>query len=86
MELSDALRSTGAVRDFTDAPVPDDVLYRMLWKRLAARTNWAADDSLPGGRPGTAAFAKDLFEGKRLYLALVGPFDDPTRFETLLAA
>ncbi|HEX2427763.1 MAG TPA: pitrilysin family protein [Gaiellaceae bacterium] len=30
--------------------------------------------------------AKDLFEDKRLYLALVGPFDDPTRFERLLAA
>ena len=30
--------------------------------------------------------ARDLFEDKRLYLALVGPFDDPGRFETLLAA
>jgi nitroreductase len=30
MELSDALRSTGAVRDFTADPVPDDVLYRLL--------------------------------------------------------
>jgi predicted Zn-dependent peptidase len=30
--------------------------------------------------------AKDLFEDKRLYLALVGPFDDPERFEKLLAA
>jgi predicted Zn-dependent peptidase len=30
--------------------------------------------------------AKDLFEDKRLYLALVGPFDDPSRFEKLLAA
>ena len=30
--------------------------------------------------------AKDLFEDKRLYLALVGPFDDPARFEALLAA
>jgi predicted Zn-dependent peptidase len=30
--------------------------------------------------------AKDLFEGKRLYLALVGPFDDPEHFEKLLAA
>ena len=30
MELSQALRSTGAVREFTDAPVPDDVLYRLL--------------------------------------------------------
>ena len=26
--------------------------------------------------------AKDLFEDKRLYLALVGPFDDPARFES----
>jgi predicted Zn-dependent peptidase len=30
--------------------------------------------------------AKDLFEDRRLYLALVGPFDDPERFEKLLAA
>jgi predicted Zn-dependent peptidase len=30
--------------------------------------------------------ARDLFEGKRLYLALVGPFDDPSHFEQLLAA
>ena len=30
--------------------------------------------------------AKDLVEDKRLYLALVGPFDDPARFEKLLAA
>jgi len=28
--------------------------------------------------------ARDLFEDKRLYLALVGPFDDPSRFEKLL--
>ena len=30
--------------------------------------------------------AKDLFENTRLYLAVVGPFDDPARFEKLLAA
>ena len=30
--------------------------------------------------------ARDLFEEKRLYLAVVGPFDDPARFEKLLAA
>lgn len=30
MELSQALRSTGAVRDFTAEPIPDDVVYRML--------------------------------------------------------
>ena len=29
---------------------------------------------------------RDLFEEKRLYLALVGPFDEPGRFEKLLAA
>jgi predicted Zn-dependent peptidase len=28
--------------------------------------------------------ARDLFDGKRLYLALVGPFDEPERFEKLL--
>jgi hypothetical protein len=28
--------------------------------------------------------AGDLFDGKRLYLALVGPFDDAERFENLL--
>ena len=30
--------------------------------------------------------ARDLLEGKRLYLAVVGPFDDPERFEKLIAA
>jgi predicted Zn-dependent peptidase len=30
--------------------------------------------------------ARDLFEGSRLYLALVGPYDEPDRFEKLLTA
>jgi predicted Zn-dependent peptidase len=30
--------------------------------------------------------ARDLFEDRRFYLALVGPFDDPSRFEALLDA
>jgi nitroreductase len=30
MELSDALRSTGSVRDFRPDPVPDDVVHRVL--------------------------------------------------------
>ncbi|CAN5154994.1 pitrilysin family protein [soil metagenome] len=30
--------------------------------------------------------ARDLLDGKRLYLAVVGPFDDPERFEKLIAA
>jgi len=30
MELIDALRTTGAVREFTDEPVADDVVYRLL--------------------------------------------------------
>jgi predicted Zn-dependent peptidase len=30
--------------------------------------------------------ARDLLDDRRLYLALVGPFDDPERFESLLAA
>src|SRR4051794_36139039 len=28
MELTEALRTTGAAREFTDEPVPDDVLWR----------------------------------------------------------
>ena len=30
MELTEALRTTGAVRDYTDEPVDDDVLARVL--------------------------------------------------------
>ncbi|QXC61044.1 nitroreductase family protein [Aquihabitans sp. G128] len=30
MELEDVMRTTGAVRAFTDDPVPDDVLFRIL--------------------------------------------------------
>ncbi len=30
MELYDVMRTTGAVREFTDAPVPDHALYRIL--------------------------------------------------------
>lgn len=30
MDLIDALRSTGSIRDFRDEPVPDDVLWRIL--------------------------------------------------------
>lgn len=30
MDLEQALRTTGAVRDFTDQPVPDDLVYRIL--------------------------------------------------------
>jgi nitroreductase len=30
MELLDVLRTTGAIREFRDEPVPDDVLYRVL--------------------------------------------------------
>src|SRR3954454_24891570 len=30
MELTEALRTTGAAREFTDEPVPDDVLWRVL--------------------------------------------------------
>jgi hypothetical protein len=30
--------------------------------------------------------AKDLLEDTQLYLAVVGPFDDPARFEKLIAA
>ena len=47
-----------------------------------------ADDILrqldAGADEGVQRVARDLFEGKRLYLALVGPYQDPERFEQLL--
>jgi predicted Zn-dependent peptidase len=49
---------------------PDDVL-----RELDAVT---ADD--------VQRVARDLIESKRLYLAVVGPFDDAERFERLVAA
>ena len=30
MELVEVLRTTGAIRDFTDEPVPDEVVFRIL--------------------------------------------------------
>ena len=30
MDLLDTLRTTGAVREFEDRPVPDELLYRVL--------------------------------------------------------
>jgi hypothetical protein len=30
MDLSEALRETAAIREFTDEPVPDEMLYRIL--------------------------------------------------------
>jgi predicted Zn-dependent peptidase len=40
----------------------------------------------PPPRQDVQRVAKDLFEDKRLYLAVVGPFDEPEHFEKLLAA
>jgi nitroreductase len=30
MDLSEALRENAAIREFTDEPVPDEMLYRIL--------------------------------------------------------
>ena len=43
MELTDALRSTGAVREFTDQSVDDATVYRLLeTARFAMWRAWAA--------------------------------------------
>ena len=52
MDLEEALRTTGAVREFTDEPVPDEVVYRLLdagrfapngGNRQAWRVVWVRD-------------------------------------------
>jgi predicted Zn-dependent peptidase len=72
LESPQAMIQFGLRREVLEKHIeePDDVL-----RELDAVT---ADD--------VQRVARDLLEGKRLYLALVGPFDDPERFEKLLAA
>jgi predicted Zn-dependent peptidase len=72
LESPQALIQFGLRREVleNETEEPDDVL-----RELDAVT---ADD--------VERVARDLLDGKRLYLAVVGPFDDPERFEKLLAA
>lgn len=46
MELYDVMRTTGAVRRFTDDPLPDEVLERILDHARFARAE--ATDRAPG--------------------------------------
>ena len=75
MELADVLHTTGAVRDFTDEPVPDDTVRHILeMARFAPsggnRQAWrviVVDD------PGRRASLRDLYlRGWYPYLALSG--------------
>jgi predicted Zn-dependent peptidase len=72
LESPQAVVQFGLRREVLEREIeePDDVL-----RELDAVT--AEDIQRVGG---------DLLDGKRLYLAIVGPFDDPARFEKLLAA
>ena len=44
MELTDVMRTTFAARDFTDAPVSDEVLYRILDELDPGRSYFYASD------------------------------------------
>jgi predicted Zn-dependent peptidase len=72
LESPQALIQFGLRREVLEQHVeePDDVL-----RELDAVT---AED--------IQQVARDLLDGTRMYLAVVGPFDDPARFEQLLAA
>jgi predicted Zn-dependent peptidase len=72
LESPQALVQFGLRREVLEQSVeePDDVL-----RQLDAVT---AED--------VQEVAGDLLHGTRMYLAVVGPFDDPARFEALLAA
>ena len=73
MDLIDALRSTGAVREFTDAPVGDDVLARILdTARFApSGANAQAWHVVVVKDPATRGRLRDLYlPGWRDYLAM----------------
>jgi len=69
MELLDALRTNPSVRDFTDAPVPDDVVAAILDDAFFApsggnRQPWrVAVTPHRGGRPVSEFTTVDRFDG-----------------------
>ena len=75
MDLTEALRTTGAVRDFLPDPVPDDVLYRILdTARFAPsggnRQGWRV---VVVKDPGQRSAIRDLYlPGWYEYLAVAG--------------
>jgi nitroreductase len=73
MELRDALRSTGAVREFTDEPVTDEVLLRILDTARFAPSggNRQAWRVVVVRDPGTRSLLRDLYlPGWYEYLAM----------------
>src|SRR5206468_11925944 len=75
VDLTEALRTTGAVRDFLPDPVPDDVLYRILdTARFAPsggnRQGWRV---VVVKDPGQRSAIRDLYlPGWYEYLAVAG--------------
>src|SRR5437764_11820888 len=75
VELRDALRTTGAIREFRPDPVPDDVLYRILdTARFAPsggnRQGWRV---VVVKDPGQRSAIRDLYlPGWYEYLAVAG--------------
>jgi nitroreductase len=65
MDLYDAMRTTGAVRDFTADPLPDDVLHRILDHARFAPSG--------GNRQGTQLVLVRERATREALVALVGP-------------
>ncbi len=95
MELSDVMRSTPAVRDFTDDPLPDDVLYRILdnarfapsgGNRQGVRVIVVRDYDTRSAlaelaRPAARRYAAQLAEGESPWNPLHAPAADPSTIE-----
>jgi nitroreductase len=78
MELRDALRSTFAAREFTDAPLPDDVLFRILdnarfapsggnrqgWRVIVVRDQVTRDALAALSAPGAKRYAAQVQAGE----------------------
>jgi nitroreductase len=95
MELSDVMRSTPAVRDFTDDPVPDDVLFRILdnarfapsgGNRQGVRVIVVRDQDTRSAlaelaRPAARRYAAQLAAGESPWNPLHPPAADPSTID-----
>lgn len=95
MELSDVMRSTPAVRDFTDDPVSDDVLFRILdnarfapsgGNRQGVRVIVVRDQDTRSAlaelaRPAARRYAAQLAAGESPWNPLHPPAADPSTID-----
>jgi nitroreductase len=95
MELQDALRSTFAAREFTDAPLPDDVLFRILdnarfapsggnrqgWRVIIVRDQATRDALAALSAPAAKRYAAQVQAGENPWNTVDAPAVAPETIE-----